>query len=195
MEYDRATRILHFGIVLSVLLQMFGEKIIGFPEPDHPRRVIQTLYIGIHEGVGSIALILVCVYLIVALDEIVSRERLFPWVNVAGRNHLWLEIRRDIPNWLRGKLSPPDESYMIAGAIHGLGISLALLLGLTGSMLFLGIGPRGTMTPDIKVIWECHSVMATIMWIFVTGHAGIALIHEFKGHKILRKMFRLGMDQ
>jgi len=195
MEYDRTTRILHFGIVLSVLLQMFGEKIIGFPEPDHPRRAIQALYIGIHEGIGSIALILVCVYLIVALDEVVSRERLFPWINVAGRDQLWLEIRRDIPNWLRGKLSPPGESYAIAGAIHGLGISLALLLGFTGSMLFLGIGPHGNMTPDIKVIWECHSVMATIMWIFVTGHAGTALVHEFKGHKILRKMFRLGMDR
>lgn len=191
MKYDRTIRILHFGIVLSTLFQIFSEKLIGFPEPGHPRRAMDTLFIGIHEAVGSIALILVCVYLIIVLDELASRERLFPWFNAAGRNNLWLEIRRDIPNWLRGRISPPDKSHAIAGSIHGLGISLALLLGLTGSMLFLGIGPRGDMTPDIKVIWESHSIMATMIWIFVAGHAGMALVHEFKGHKILREMFRL----
>jgi len=194
MEHDRTIRILHFGIVISILLQMFGEKLIGFPEPGYPRHAMDALFLGIHEAIGSAALILVCVYLIIAMDEVVSRERLFPWVNVAGRNSLWLEMHRDIPSWLHGKLSPPDENHAIAGTIHGLGIVLALFLGLTGSMLFLGIGPRGEMTPDIKVIWQCHSIMATMMWIFVAGHAGMALAHEFKGHKILREMFKWGKD-
>jgi len=194
MKYDRTIRILHFGMVASILLQMFGEKMVGFPEPGHPMHAMDTLFLGVHEGVGSIALILVCVYLIVVLDEAVGRERLFPWINVTGRNNLWLEIRRDIPYWFRGKLSHPDKNNAIAGTIHGLGISLALLLGLTGSMLFLGIGPRGDMTPEIKVVWECHSIMATMIWFFVAGHGGMALMHEFKGHKILREMFRLGKD-
>jgi len=191
MKYDRSIRILHFGIVTSILLQMFGEKLIGFPEPGHPGDAMDALFIGIHEAIGSIALILVCVYLIVVLDEIAGRERIFPWFNATGRDSLWLEIRRDVPGWLRGKLSHPDESNAIAGTIHGLGISLALLLGLTGSMLFLGIGPHGNMTPDIKVIWKCHSIMATMMWIFMAGHAGMAMVHEFKNHGILREMFRL----
>ncbi|GMQ99209.1 MAG: hypothetical protein BMS9Abin18_0025 [Zetaproteobacteria bacterium] len=194
MKYDRTIRILHFGIMASVLLQIFGEKLVGFPEPGHPRHVIETLFIGIHEGIGSISLVLVCVYLIVVLDEVAGRERLFPWMNAAGRNSLWLEIRRDIPGWLHGKLLPPGERHFISGAIHGTGITLALFLGLTGSMLFLGIGPHGDMTPDIKMIWEYHSIMATMMLVFVAGHAGMALVHELKGHKILHEMFRLGKN-
>jgi len=58
VKYNRVIRILHFGIVLSILLQLVGEKLIGFPAPDHPGRAIEGLYIGIHEGIGSIALIL-----------------------------------------------------------------------------------------------------------------------------------------
>jgi len=194
MKHDRTVRILHLGIVISVLLQMLGETLIGFPEPGHARRAIQALYLGVHEGVGSLALIFVCVYLIVALDEATSRERLFPWFDEGGRNALRLEIRRDSPGWLRGKLLPPVEKNAIAGTVHGLGICLALLLGLTGSMLFLGIGPRGDMTPGIKVIWKCHSLMATMIWVFVAGHAGMALMHELKGHGILREMFSPGKD-
>jgi len=194
MKYDRTIRILHFGIMASILLQIFGAKLIGFPEPGHIRGAMDTLFIGVHEAIGSIAFILISVYLIVVLDEIAGRERLFPWSNVAGRSGLWLEMCQNVPGWLRGKISPPDERHAIAGTVHGLGISLGVLLGLTGSMLFLGIGPRGDMTPDIKVIWKCHSIMSTMMWIFLAGHAGMALVHEFKGHKILRTMFKLGKD-
>ncbi len=194
MKHERTTRILHFGIAASVLFQMFGEKLIGLPAPGQPRHAIDTLFIGIHEGIGSIALILTCVYLIVVLDEAIGRERLFPWLNATGRNGLWLEMCRDIPGWLRGKLPHPDESHTIAGTFHGLGISLALLLGLTGSMLFIGIGPRGNMTPDIKVVWKIHRTLDTIMWVFVVGHIAMVLAHEIKGHKILREMFKLAKD-
>jgi len=194
MKHDRTIRVLHSGIALSILFQMLSEKLIGFPKPGHPRQAIETLFIGIHEGIGSIALILVCVYLIVVLDDAAGRERLFPWINATGRNSLWLEMRRDIPGWLHGKLPAPEKSHFIAGAIHGAGIILALLLGLTGPVLFLGIGPHGEISPDIRVIWESHSIMATIMWFFVAGHAGMALAHEFKGHRIMREIFRPGKN-
>lgn len=194
MKHERTTRILHFGIAASVLFQMFGEKLIGLPAPDHPKRVIDALLIGLHEGIGSIALILVCVYLLVVVDEASGRERLFPWLHAAGRNSLWLEMCRDMPGWLHGKIPPPDESHAVAGTIHGLGVALALFLGLTGSMLFIGIGPHGNMTPDIKVVWQIHRTLDTMMWIFVVGHAGMALAHEFRGHKMLLEMFSLGKD-
>ncbi len=194
MKYDRTIRILHVGILISILLQLFGGNLIGIPETGHANGVIETLFIGIHEGIGSISLILVCVYLIVVMDEAAGRERLFPWINTAGRHSLWLEVRRDIPGWLHGRLPPPGESHFISGTVHGAGIALALFLGFTGSMLFLGIGPHGEILPDIRVIWEFHSITATMMWVFVAGHAGMALIHEFKGHGVLREMFRLGKD-
>jgi len=192
MPYNRTIRILHFTIVLSVLLQLLGETLIGLPEPNHPRHGMDTLIVGIHETIGIIALILVCTYLAMVVDEAAGRNRLFPWLSASGRSGLWSEIGRDMPDWLRGKLPPPEENHTIAGTIHGLGISLALLMGLTGMMIFLGTGPHGEMPPDIKAIWQYHSIMGTMMWVFVAGHAGMAIVHEIKGHKVLREMFKLG---
>ncbi len=194
MKYKHTTRILHTGIAAFMLLQMLGEKLVGFPGPRQPWHTGDALFIGIHELMGAIALVLVCVYLIVVLDDAAGQERLLPWISAKGRNGLWLEIRHNVPGWLHGKLPPPEECHAIAGAVHGLGIFLALLLGLSGSMLFLGIGPRGDMTPDIKVVWEYHGIMATMMWVFVAGHAAMALAHELKGHGMLREMFSLKKD-
>ncbi len=196
MRHDRSIRILHTGIVASVLFQLVTEKLFDMRSAaGHPQDAMHSLLIGIHEGIGSLALILVCVYLLVVLDDADGRERLFPWLYEEGRASLWREWIRDVPGWFAGRLPPPEESHAIAGAFHGLGIVVALLLGLTGSMLFIGIGPQGKMTPDIRIVAKAHDLLTDLMWIFVAAHAGMALAHEWKGHKMLREMFSLRKDR
>jgi len=192
MLYNRTIRILHFAIVLTILSQLMGEFFIGLPEPNQSRHGMETLVVGIHEGIGIIALILTCTYLALVVDEAVGRERLFPWLRAPGRSRLWSEIRQEMPAWLQGKLASPTEKHAIAGTVHGLGITLALLMGLTGMMIFLGTGPHGEMPADIKIIWQCHSIMSTMMWVFVIGHAAMAIAHKLAGHNILGEMFNLG---
>jgi len=194
MTYDRSTRILHFGIVITILLQLLGEQFIGLPEPGQVRQPFDTLFIGIHEGIGSIALVLVCAYLVITLDQAAGRTKLFPWATKDGRASVWSEICRDVPGWLHGQIPLPRTGNQISGSVHGAGIILASILGLSGTLLFIGMGPHGEMTPDIKAVWKAHSIMATMMWIFIIGHGGMAIAHEAMGHGIIRAMFRLGKD-
>ena len=192
MAYERSVRILHFGIVISILFQLATDQIIGLPEPGHFHRRYDALLVGVHEFVGVIALIFVGVYLVVRLDDRDSRQRLFPWMFPDSRQQLWRELRDDLPAWLRGSQSLPESGGLLAGAVHGAGIMLALALGLSGALLFIGMGPGGVMPPDIKVVREAHGLMADVMWLFVFGHAGMALLHEIKGHRLMQAMFHLG---
>ncbi len=192
MPYARSTRILHFGIVTCILMQLLGEQIIGLPEPGHVRQASDALLVGIHEGIGALSLVLVCTYLVVTLDEAPGRAKLFPWMDANSRARLWEEIRHDVPGWLRGIIPGPEAGSLMAGTVHGAGIVLALILGLSGSLLFIGMGPHGEITPDIRLVWQGHSLMASLMWIFVIGHGGMAIVHEIRGHAIVRAMFRLG---
>jgi len=192
MQYDRSVRILHFGIVTCILLQLLGQQFIGLPEPGHIRTAFDALFIGVHEGIGAVALVLILAYMVTTLDEVAGQQKLFPWMTKTGRARLRADIRREAPGWLRGKFSAPGSGSRIAGTVHGAGITLALILGLSGTMLFIGIGPHGEMTPDIRLIWKAHDVMASMMWVFVIGHGGMAIMHEIRGHGIVRAMFRLG---
>jgi len=192
MTYARSTRILHFGIAICILIQLLGEQVIGLPEPGHVRQASDALLVGVHEAIGALSLVLVCAYLMVTLDEATGRMKLFPWLDAGARTRLWQEIRRDAPGWLRGKIPEPEAGGLVAGTVHGAGIVLALILGLSGSLLFIGMGPHGEMTPDIRLVREGHSTMASLMWVFVIGHGGMAIAHEIRGHGIVKAMFRLG---
>jgi len=192
MKYDRSERILHFGLVVFILIQLIMTQFIGLPEPGHVRRGSDALLVGIHELVGVLALISVCALLIIVLDDPAGRRRLMPWLDQQGRAALWLALRRDVPGWLTGRIPLPETGGALAGAVHGAGALLALLLGLTGAMLFIGMGVRGKMPPDIRPVWTAHEFLADAMWVFLVGHAAMTLVHEFRGHRIARAMFRLG---
>jgi cytochrome b561 len=190
MQYARPIRILHLCIMITIMLQLISEQLMQVPQPGQSVSATGALFFGFHQFIGFVALITVLVYLIVVMEKYEDRVRLFPWLASSGRSDLWLEIKRDVPGWFRGKLRSPDEANLIAGTVHGMGISLALLLGITGSIIYLEIKPDGGMSPALKLIRQCHEIMGVAMWFFTIGHAAMALIHQLRGHGILQAMFR-----
>jgi cytochrome b561 len=176
--------------MITILLQLISEQLMQVPQPGQSVLATGALFFGLHQFIGFVVLITVSVYLIVVIEKPEDRVRLFPWLDSSGRSGLWLEIKRDVPGWVRGKLRHPNEARLIAGTVHGMGISLALLLGVTGSIIYLEIEPDGGMSPALKLIRQCHEIMGTAMWIFVIGHAAMALMHQLRGHDVLRAMFR-----
>lgn len=192
MIYDRFTRILHWGIAVGVLLQLVSELLMRAPRPQHTPSLVEALFFIVHEYVGFAVLILVGVRLMHFFDHPeAERQRLFPWLSRQGRRDLWLELRREVPGWLQGKLKPPQETYAVAGCVHGLGLALAFAQGLTGTILFLGTNPDGSMGAGVKFVADCHSVFGNIMWVFLIGHATMALAHQLLGHQALQRIFSL----
>ena len=160
----------------------------GKPPPDF----IESAFFIVHEYIGFVVLVFVGLRLMSLLDEgNDERDRLFPWLTVAGRTLLMHELRYEAPQWLRGKLKSPDEVNITAATVHGLGLCLALGMGLSGMALFISTNADGGMTAPVRFIRECHEIMGTTMWVFLIGHVSMAIAHQLAGHSALQRIFRL----
>lgn len=195
MTYERPVQILHLLLMLTVLIQLLSEQFMQIPKPGQQINEFGALIFGLHQFSGFIVLIVAIVYLMVVLDKAEGKNRLFPWLSSEGRTILLQEIKRDLPGWFKGLLPAPEQAHTIAGTVHGLGIVLATTLGVTGSMIYLGINPDGSMPPPIHMIKELHELLGILMWLFFFGHSAMALLHQLKGHQIIQAVFtRSGSD-
>jgi cytochrome b561 len=195
MKFNRTTRLLHLTIMLSVLLQLLSEQLMKVPKPGESVQTYEAIFLNLHEWNGFVVLGLAVFYIMYLTDDSDDWKRLFPWASTSGCKGLWQEIRHDMPGWLTGQLKTPDEAHHIAGTVHGLGILLAIALGSTGIMIFMGLESSGEMNEDIKLLRELHSDLGTLMWFYIFGHAGMAIMHHVKGHSLLREMFSLKADK
>ena len=191
MVRERGIRGLHLGITVCVLLQLLVEQFIGLPE-NPTRHRFGAWLVALHELVGMLALILAGTYLAIRLDNLNHRKRLYPWLFADARAQLWRELRHDVPAWIRGTKPWPASGGLLAGMVHGAGAALVLLLGLTGSLLFISAGIASPIPPEMRGVLALHGLLADAMWVFLLGHVGMALVHEVKGHKIVRAVFHLG---
>jgi len=133
-------------------------------------------------------------YLMYLANDSDGWKRPFPWVSASGCKGLWQEIHFDIPGWLKGRLKRPGEARYIAGTVHGLGMLLIIALGSTGIMIFMRLETSGEMNDELRLLRELHADLGTFMWAYLFGHAGMAIIHQLKGHNVLREMFGLKAD-
>ncbi len=194
MRFNRTARLLHLAIMLTILMQLISEQLMKVPKPGESVTSIEAMFLNLHEWNGFIVLALVVFYLMYLSDSSDDWKRLFPWLCTSGWKGLWQEIRYDILGWLKGHLKEPTEAHYIAGTVHGLGILLAIALGSTGIMIFMGLTSSGEMNEEIKLLRELHEDLGTLMWIYIFGHAGMALLHQLKGHNTLREMFNFSAE-
>jgi len=194
MRFSRGVRLLHLSIVLGVLVQLASEQLMKVPKPGETVRPMEALFLAVHEWDGFIVLGLSVFYLLYLANEGDDWKRLFPWLSAGGCKGLWEEIRSDIPGWLHGRLRPPTEAHYLAGTIHGMGILLAIALGATGVLIFMGLESGGGANSDVQLLRGLHSELGTLMWIYLSGHAGMSIIHQMKGHNVLGQMFTLRTD-
>lgn len=47
------------------------------------------------------------------------------------------------------------------------------------------------MPPPVHTVQTIHSFIATFMWIYLGAHAGMAVLHQYLGHRTLSEMFTL----
>jgi len=189
MRYEKVTRVLHLFLLLTVLVQLLTEQLMQVPKPGEPIDLVAGFIFSVHQMIGFVVLIIAITYLLVIMDKVESRMRLFPWLEQGLRTALIAEIRRDLPGWFKGKLPSPDQAHLIAGTVHGLGLLLATGLGVTGSIIFLGIKHDGSMPPAIHTIKEIHELLGTTLWIYLIGHVSMAVLHQIKGHRVKQAIF------
>ena len=182
-----ATRLLHGALLLSVVWQLIGSNFIERPRAG---QAANTMY-EVHEVVGLITLGLVLAFWLWSLLR--RRETpfvaLFPWFSaprlraLAGDlAHHWAELK----HW---RLPGGEAETPLASAVHGLGLLVVLVMAATGTWLYTLPMPAG-------LVLEVHKLVANLVWAYLVGHAGLAVLHQVSGHPVLQRMFgRAPRDQ
>lgn len=107
---------------------------------------------------------------------------LFPWLSSRQLKAVTADIGAHWAYFRRLRLPPADIETPLASAVHGLGLLAVLAMAATGAWLYTHSIPGG-------VILEIHKTISNLLWAYLIGHAGLALIHQFAGHRVLQRMF------
>jgi hypothetical protein len=116
-----------------------------------------------------------------------SQGRFFPWIASPGR----LSLVRETGQFLRLRWTNIPEDGALVGLIHGLGLSIAAAMVITGGSVYVALGSQDTVTPLVNSLMNLHSFLATFMWIYLCGHVLMALWHQYMGHGSFARIFKL----
>ena len=177
---SNTTRIIHLLLLLAVLHQLISSKVIDRPLPgDAP----STLFL-LHEYIGMVTLAIVSAFWLWALVRHgeTSLPKIFPWLSPRRMAAIVDDGVDQVEAIRRGDFSG-QSTGAFASAVHGLGLLTVTAMATTGTVLFFSGGSV------FHYAMSLHRVIANLMWGYLIGHAGIAVLHHLLGSDILRRMF------
>jgi cytochrome b561 len=189
VRYSRFIRWSHALTAVAITFQLAISLIMDHPHRDKPMTADGGLYFRWHEWAGLAALaILACWWVYSLMNwKRESQSRLFPWVASPGRSSLL----RETGQFLLLRWTKIAEDGALVGTIHGLGFLITSAMAITGGILYVALGPQDTVSPTVNSLMKLHSFLATFMWVYLGGHALMALWHEYMGHGSLARIFKL----
>ena len=186
--WDRGTRWLHMGLAVSVSFQLFISLVMRARErPGHPVSEYARLAFHAHEWVGMVTVGIVAAhwfYSVQAQGDGGLRH-LLP-LAPAGRRAVAQELRARV----RLRVAPGGPGGGLAGLIHGLGLLAAIIMVISGSVLFFTFSSTSAETALPRHAAELHGLVANLVWAYWYGHVGLAVLHEFSEHPVLGNIFR-----
>ncbi|WP_297391640.1 cytochrome b/b6 domain-containing protein [Acidiferrobacter sp.] len=181
-RWDLMTRILHWGLALTISAQLIS----GLLVPDPQTRAF--FYFHEWDGLAASTVIFVVWLWIYSIQDFGT---LFPW-NRAGMQAVGADIR----GLFRGMLPSGGPNHIgLASFWHGLGILAVTGMAITGVWIFFvipgGHGASGSSTDFheyMQVSW-LHKMISYFVWAYLIGHISFAILHQKKGAPIFRGIF------
>jgi cytochrome b561 len=191
MKHDRMTRWLHAGIAMGIIAQLGLSLVMEAPD-DQDEVMASGLPLQLfeaHENIGMALLALLVLHWLWSLSGHVQGgfAHLFPWFSKERMGKVIAETREA----LKFKVSDPEVSNALAGAVHGLGLLAATGMAATGAVIFFNLSEAGHMTALGKTFHEIHETLGPLMWAYLIGHVAVAVIHKKMGHTNVKEMFSL----
>ena len=174
------TKLLHVMLLSCILWQLTVVQLVELPTETQPGN---TFYV-IHQWVGLTTLAVVVLFWVWSLIRRAETPfaALFPWCSLHRLIALKADVKLHFAALRRYQLPAPGEATPLASAVHGLGLATALAMGVTGAWLY-------TMTVPDGVVLEVHKAISNLMWAYVILHAGLGVLHQFGGRRVLQRMF------
>jgi cytochrome b561 len=188
MKYGRFTRILHTLIAAGILLELLTSLVMRTPRPGRVLTPLQAFGYDAHKWAGMAVFVVLVLHWMVFVTGHAHKGmgHFFPWFSRARLD----AVRSDVRELLRLKVGDPEQNDSLAGAIEGLGLVVATILGATGVVLFFGIADNVAMSRAIRAVREFHEFWGPAMWTYLCIHAGAAMVHLGLGHRSILSMFR-----
>jgi cytochrome b561 len=188
------SRLLHMTVASGVILQLLLSTVMQMPKPGAARTTLESLTFTFHEVVGLSLAVLITgwlVWLMLRPSTEPKASELFPWTSRVGRQALLEAFRLTLEKARRGRLAPESEVAPLALTVHGLGLLCIAFMALSGTLVWLGMSDTGAMTDWAKLLLNLHHFTANLVWIYLAGHAGMAVLHQWNGERTLTRMFSL----
>ena len=192
VKHGFPTRFAHIGLALAILTQLGTSLVMHGPGQDHSGNVA----FEVHETSGLVALGFAFLFWIVLVARRAGTApgALFPWTSKQRRAALWEDSRAHLTALT--KLRLPDFSAVspFASAVHGLGLLLMSAMALSGAIYFLFNTGGADAGAAVRAAMGVHLLLANLVWAYLLGHAGLALLHHFTHRMDLREMWSLRSD-
>ncbi len=191
--HGRATRLFHILIAVLVMSQLATSRVMTSPKKDRE----EDWLFEIHEYTGLVAFFVIAGFWLYTMYRRRGTQRgvLYPWFSRTSLAALAADAKRHAQALAKLRLPEHIQHAPLASAIHGLGILLVLLMACSGVTWFVG-----TQLGDVAHAWaeaaeEVHEFFSNVVWVYLFGHAGIALINHFAGKQSLTDMWSVEKDR
>lgn len=187
-KHSRGTRLFHMSIALLIVTQLITSQLLGGKG--------ENVYFEIHEYSGLGAFVLMFLFWIFAIwrREGTAPSLLFPWFSGERLMALWQDMQTHFAAFAKFKLPPHDPHAALPSATHGLGVLLVLIMGLTGTVIYVAIQTGNGKTSWAGTANGLHETFSNLVWAYLIGHVGIALINHFASKQSLSDMWSMKKD-
>lgn len=187
MYYDRLTRFFHLFIAFGITAQMFLTLVMVHPKPGREANV----FFEIHEVLGVALLGVLVVHWLWSMvrQGAAPLGHLFPWFSGKRLGVLKADLVNHVKHLAKLTLPESDSPSPLAGAIQGLGLLAATLLGTTGVVILIYAEPGQRMVGWLHDVKEVHEAIGPVMWSYLGVHVGAGILHQIVGQESIASMF------
>jgi len=210
--YAKSIRIFHSVFALCIIVQLSVGELMDVPEVDdkpststslitpafaHETHlnastgpVEETLGFEVHEylGLSIAALLLIRIALAMTSLPGANWRHLFPWLLADGRKQLKKDIKLQMAGWKSMQLAPPEDGEAVARSVHGLILLSALIMGITGTLLYFGWSTTAPQTMWVEFFAEIHELTVGILEVLLGAHILAVILHQRQGHDVLSRI-------
>jgi cytochrome b561 len=188
-KHSIATKLIHGGFAIAIVANLALSLIMVGPR----RGNAGDFLFEIHEKIGITALVLAFAFWLVLMFRRTGTpfSSLFPWFSGNRIIAFWQDLKAHLMAVKKLKVPPYDENGAFASGIHGLGLLLMSAMAVSGGIYFVAEYLGTLDSPVVGLAMDAHHLLANLTWVYLIGHAGLALVHHYLDNMSIAEMWSL----